>query len=158
MRLSSLVGEHEWLFNSEDASLSFNTDLVFAAHFLGTESEITNTWLWADANQKVAFPGTSLELCRRVRAIGRDYGLVEFESDHFPFVSEFGKPNGRTLAMVSTCLSDASCYYRCPHENGAVFVAICDPRIDAQPDLDRQGFHEAFTHLGEEKVPSTKSR
>jgi hypothetical protein len=147
MRLSSLVGEHQWLLNTEEATITFNEDLVFKLQFLGTESAITGTWLWADANDKVAFPKTTLELCRRVRAIARAYGLVDFLRDRFEFIEECGAPDGHTLAMVATCLGGASCYYRCAHDNGVVVVTLSDPRIDTQPDLDRQGFHEAFTNL-----------
>ncbi len=146
-RFASLVGEHDWLLDTEAAKVTFNDDMVFSVHYLGTESEITNTWLWADSNDNGWFPDHSLEFCRKVRAIGRDYGLNEFINDTYEFVDEVGKPTGHTLAMVSSCLGTASCYYRGPHDNGAVYFAITDRRIDLQSDLDRDGFHEAFTNL-----------
>jgi hypothetical protein len=49
--------------------------------------------------------------------------------------------------MVAVSMAGASAYYRGPHEAGAVFVAINDSRIDAQPDLDREGFVNAFNNL-----------
>lgn len=146
-RLSTLIGDRAWLLDTELATITFGDDFTFPVQFLGTESEITNTWLWADANSKVPFPSTSLELCRKVRAIGCKFGLEEFDNDHFPFVDEVGKPTGHTLAMVASTLGGASCYYRGPHENGAVFVAISDARIDERPDLDRESFIEAFNNL-----------
>jgi hypothetical protein len=146
-RLSALVGERDWLLDTESAIIKFGEDLVFPVQFLGTESDDTNTWLWADANSRVALPAASLELCHKVRALGSSEGIEEFGIDHFPFVEEVGNPTGHTLAMVTISLGGASAYYRGPHEAGAVFVAVNDPRIDAQPDLDREAFVEAFNNL-----------
>lgn len=146
-RLSELVGEQDWLLDTESAIITFGQDMAFSVQYLGTESEITNTWLWADANSRSAFPAASLELCRKVRALGCSAGIEEFGTDHFPFVAEVGRPTGHTLAMVAISLAGASAYYRGPHEAGTVFVAMSDPRIDAQPDLDRDGFLAAFNNL-----------
>jgi hypothetical protein len=147
MRLHLLVGDQDWKLDSEAATLTFGGSVVFPVHFLGTESEISNSWLWADANRKASLPGHALELCRKARQQGRNLGLEEFGSDHFAFVDEAGRPNGYTLVMVAVSLAGASCFYRCPHENGAVFVALSDPRIDQQPDLDREGFIQAFNNM-----------
>src|SRR5688572_20102553 len=103
-RLSSLVGEHEWNLDVDKSQVTFNNDLRFDVHFLGTESSITNTWLWADVNVKMGFPTQSLDLCRKVRALGQQIGIDEFRVDSFPFVDEVGKPTGHSLAMVATCL------------------------------------------------------
>jgi hypothetical protein len=135
------------LLDTGSATISFGKDISFPVQFLGTESEVTNTWLWADANTRSSFPAESLELCRKVRALGRSLGIEEFSIDHFPFVEEVGKPTGHTLAMVAVSLGSASAYYRGPHTAGAVFVAMNDPRIDAQPDLDREAFVTAFHNL-----------
>jgi hypothetical protein len=146
-RLASLVGDRDWLLDTELATIRFGDDLVFPVQFLGTESEITNTWLWADANTRVLFPQESLDLCRKVRARGRSAGIEEFGIESFPFADEIGKPTAHTLAMVAVSMGSASAYYRGPHEAGAVFVAINDSRIGAQPDLDREGFVNAFNNL-----------
>jgi uncharacterized protein DUF6882 len=146
-RLATLIGDRDWLLDTELASMKFGNDLLFSVQFLGTESEITNTWLWADANNCVSFPAESLELCRKVRALGRSARVEEFDADSFPLIDEVGHPTGHTLAMVAVNLGSASAYYRGPHEAGAVFVAFDDDRIDAQPDLDRIGFLKAFNNL-----------
>jgi hypothetical protein len=135
------------LLDTESATITFGGDIAFPVQFLGTESEVTNTWLWANANSRVVFPTASLELCRKVRAFGHSTGIEEFGTDHFPFVEEVGKPTGHTLAMVVVSLGGASAYYRGPHESGAVSVAMNDPRIDSQPDLDREAFVAAFNKL-----------
>ena len=146
-RLAALVGDRDWLLDTELATIKFGDDLVFRVQFLGTESEITNTWLWADGNTRVPFPPASLDLCRKVRVRGRSAGIGEFGIDSFPFVEEVGKPTAHTLAMVAVSMGGADAYYRGPYAAGAVFVAINDPRIDSQPDLDREGFVDAFNNL-----------
>jgi hypothetical protein len=147
MRLHLLVGDQDWSLDSEAATLTFGGNVTFPVQFLGTESEISNSWLWADANRKAALPDHALERCRKAREKGRKLSLEAFSSDHFSFVDEVGEPNGYTLVMVAASFAGASCFYRCPHENGAVFVAISDRRIDQQPDLDREGFVQAFNNM-----------
>jgi hypothetical protein len=146
-RLATLVGDHDWLLDTESATITFGEDLVFPVQFLGTQSEVTKTWLWADANRHVKFPAASLEFCRKVRTQGHSVGIDEFAADQFLFVAQVGKPTAHTLAKVAVSLGSGSAYHRCPHESGAVFVVINDPRIDAQPDLDREAFVEAFNDL-----------
>ncbi len=146
-RLNSLVGELSWSLDVEIAEVAFDESLRFKVQFLGTESTLTNTWLWADANGAVKLPQESLNSCRRARSLGRNLGVEEFARDSFPLEEEVGKPTGHTLSMLATCLANASAYYRGPHENGAVYFLLADPRIDSLPDLDVQGFSKAFNHL-----------
>jgi len=49
--------------------------------------------------------------------------------------------------MVATCLVGASCYYRAPSDNVALFFLIVDSRIDAQPALGVDRFCQAFNEL-----------
>jgi hypothetical protein len=147
VRLSSLIGDHEWRLDTRQAKVTFAKRQVFDVYFLGTESSVSNTWFWADANQKSHFPARSLEMCRTLRSIGREEGLVTFEADSFAFADRIGEPTGHTLAMVAICLANASCYYRGPHETGAVYFMMKDSRIDSKPDLDLQHFAEGFKHL-----------
>lgn len=143
-RLSSLIGEHQWHLDVQHSRVRFNDDLMFDVQFVGTESTLTNTWLWADANDDATFPERALRQCRNVRAKGGAYGIQEFIQDTFPFVEELGRPTGHTLAMVTTCLIAASCYYRGPYEHGAIYFTLNDERIDSQPDLDLEGFRAVF--------------
>jgi hypothetical protein len=145
--LSSLVGKHEWLLNVEKAYVNFNKEIVFDVQFLGTESALSKSWLWANANNKNGFPNDSLAYCRQVRSTGTQHGLDEFISNWFCFVDEIGRPTSDTLAMVATCMGGASCYYKAPHSNGAVFFVLADSRIDAQPDLNLERFSNAFNDL-----------
>src|SRR5438270_6611798 len=94
MRLHLVVGDDNWSLDSEAATLTFGESVTFPVQFLGTESEISNSWLWADANRTASLPNHALELCRKAREKGRGLGLEEFRSDHFAFVDEVSKPNG----------------------------------------------------------------
>ena len=146
-RLSNLVGDRDWLLDTEAAILTFGDDLVFPVQFLGTFSDLSKTWLWADANSKVALPSHSLELCRKVRASGQAAGIDECAVDQFPFSDEVGKPSAGTLVMMAVSLSEASAYYKAPHDAGDVYLLINDKRIDEQPDLNKESFLEAFNNL-----------
>ncbi len=125
----------------------FGAKLTFPAQLLGTESNVSRTGLWADANKNIRCPSTALCGCRRVRCIGREWSIEEFVSDSILLAEEVDRATGHGLAMVATCLAEASCYYRGPHEKGAVYFMISDARIDREPGLDREQFRTAFNEL-----------
>jgi hypothetical protein len=147
MKLAALIGEHTWELDTEMAVVKFGADLIFPVQFLGSESSITNTWLWADANKNASFPDESLISCCKVRSIGQELGIADFEDDKFVLGRDNSAPSGHNLAMLATCLGQGSCYYRGDHENGAVFFTIQDNRIDSVSDLNEEGFCEVFTRL-----------
>lgn len=142
-RLSQLVDDHEWKLDVAGAKVTFNEEFVFDAHFLGSESEQTGTWLWADANEQLECPPQSLDLCKKVRAQGREKGIECFQLDTFK-VEDGTLVNGHSVAMTATHLGNASCYYSAPSENGSLFFAMIDPRIDAQPDLGYNELQDAI--------------
>ena len=148
-RLSELIDEHEWNLDTENAEVTFDNldsgeQFTFPVQFLGTESEVSNSWLWADANS--GLPDESLSLCRKVRAIGKELEIESFTTNQFEITDELYTPDCHKIAMLSVCLGDASCYYRGPYEGGAVFFTISDLKIDQLSDLDREGLYEAFSH------------
>src|SRR5690349_13559661 len=91
-KLQRVIGRQKWRLDTKKAVVRFGKRLSFPVQFLGTESEVTHTWLWADANPKVGFPESSLELCRAVRRIGRSHKISEFSRNKFAIKDEVGRP------------------------------------------------------------------
>jgi len=51
LRLGTLIGDqHQWTFDMASGRLQFNEQHSFPVQLLGSESEESNTWLWAWAN------------------------------------------------------------------------------------------------------------
>lgn len=147
-RLAHLLGEHDWSLDTHRAVVSFTpSGLEFPVQFLGTHSEQSNTWLWADCNAHSALPSAALASCRAVRHIGRSHELPCFVHDQFSLVDQAGEPTAETLALVATHLSGCSAYYRSPYEGGSVYFAFSDKSIDEQPGFDFENFVDAYKSL-----------
>ena len=147
-RLAALIGDDDWNLDIQQATLSFSpSNISFDVQVLGSHSEVSNTWLWADANVEGDFSPASLEMCRRARRAGQELGQSCFIEDKHVYVDRFGEPTADTIAIVSSHMVGADAYYRCPYEAGALYVAIQDSRFRAAPDLDLRSFMEIYRHL-----------
>mgnify|MGYP001214777150 CR=1 FL=1 len=132
LRLEELVGELDWTFNLQSGLLSFGDRFCWRAEVLGTESDATQTWLWAWANQASNIPSELLEAVSAVRGWGFVHKIPELLEPKLPL----GEINGHCLAMIGSGIWRANAYYRAPYDAGAAFLLIKDsnfPRNDDSP-------------------------
>ncbi|MBP7867355.1 MAG: hypothetical protein KA419_15575 [Acidobacteria bacterium] len=134
LALGDALGTHEWKFDLDSGRITFTTGRLFsrkrityAVQVLGTESEISNTWLWAWANEQTPVPSSLLHAANRLKVIGDREGIVELAEPRI----DLETCTGHQLAMVASGLLAANCYYRGPYEDGAVFLLIRDPSFPA---------------------------
>lgn len=114
-----VVGNNGWGLDPMRGIIRFG-DREFDAGVLGTESEIQGTWLWSWAHTESGLPERSVAISRRVKKALPD--LAEFQTGKF-MLDELH--TGHNLAMISVGVSDENlCYYRCPYDGGAAFVAV----------------------------------
>ena len=114
-----VVQGRNWNLDLGQGVLSFGED-AYPAQLLGSQSDVSGTWLWAWANpsqfsQKVL--AQSLEL----KSLGEQWGLKEFTQAEFP-VDDL--VNGYTLSMVAAALRGESCLFRAPYANGAAYLGF----------------------------------
>src|SRR2546422_10298524 len=134
--LSALIGEHSWGLDTQNGVITFNKRLNFPAQVLGTESDVSNSWLWAWANKASSLPKKLLASARELRAIGEKESIVELTQ---PQISR-DNVDGPYLSLLASGLCKADCYYRGPYDNGAVFVLISAPAV-------RQKMDDSAAHL-----------
>lgn len=96
----------------------------YPLQFLGSESNSSQTWLWGWENVN-NFPDALIGMARYIREIGEKWGLEPLTVAEFDLNDAF---NGHNLSIIACGLSKNYCYYRCPHANGAAFVAVT--RVD----------------------------
>ena len=109
-----------WFVDFETGTLSFGEN-SYPVQFLGSESTLDDTWMWGWNNIN-DFPPSVLTMAEWMRDIGQQWGLKELSTATFPLAQGL---SGRELAMVSTVLAPgSSCYYRGPHDTGAVLLAF----------------------------------
>lgn len=115
-----------WAFSMQRGTLTFNNSLSLAAQILGTESEVSNTWLWAWANTGSNIPARLLRAATQVRSLGQKSKISELVTAQLPLSD---RVNGGYFSLIASGVYQADAFYRGPYENGAVFLLIKDPKL-----------------------------
>jgi len=115
-----VIKNQDWNVDLSEGVILFGED-EYPLQFIGNESESTGTWLWGWKNIN-NFPQNIIELAEEMKCLGGNLGLEELTTEELEISETL---NGHTLAIVVCGLSDKDiCYYRGPHQNGAILVAF----------------------------------
>ncbi|MCL2147816.1 MAG: hypothetical protein FWH47_00530 [Methanomassiliicoccaceae archaeon] len=155
----AVVRGRGWNVDFGEGTIYFGDD-GFPVQFIGSESSSSGTWLWGWENVN-GFPDGILRVAASARAAGEGWGLPPLTT---PELALGDAINGHTLSVVavSVCGEDV-CYYRGPHDGGAVLMAFPAPEevfapVDAmrfvsvsmqciqQFDVDHEVFIRGFLH------------
>ena len=134
-RFADIVGNLDWNADFDSCEIAFG-DQIYKIQLIGSESDVSDTWLWGFANQSGLSPEATAFSHDILRA-GREWGLQAFSEPSFELDEMF---NGHNLSIAACgAAGENLCYYGCEHDNGCAFVAI----MDAPASLfDPLGAHE----------------
>ncbi|MDO5561105.1 MAG: hypothetical protein Q4F95_16125 [Oscillospiraceae bacterium] len=113
------VKGQRWNVDFSKGVISFGSD-TYPFQFIGSESTQSNTWLWGWDNVN-GFDESLLTAVNKTRETGDQWKLEPLTAAKFELNKVF---NGHNLSAVMCILSGGLCYYRCPHQAGAAFVAV----------------------------------
>lgn len=123
IRLAELVkDEPDWYVDFEKGTLTLGKH-QFRVQFLGSESYVSNSWLWGWENIN-NFPDNLLGQVHIARTYGQAWGLEPLIHAQCELNDTFC---GHNFSMVVCgALAEERCYYRCPMGDGqgAAFVAL----------------------------------
>lgn len=112
----------DWQIDIDNASITFG-DKKYLIQIIGSESESDNTFLWGFTNIN-NFDESIIKLSKDVKSIGERWDFEILTEDGWNIDQVF---NGHNLSMLFCSVIDQNlCYYRCPYEGGALYVAITD--------------------------------
>ena len=115
-----VVKNRDWNVDFDRGIISFGED-EYPLQFLGSESNSSNTWLWAWENIN-GFDENIISLAREIKAKGEKLNLEALTTAEIDISDEL---NGHTLSIVACGLADKNyCYYYGPHSGGAILVAF----------------------------------
>lgn len=153
-----VVKGQDWSVDFQKGIIAFG-DSIFPVQFVGSESSVNNTWLWAWGN-KSPLPDSVKVDAIKLKAMGEKYGFSQLTTAQLDIDEVI---TGHALSIVAAALHEENvCYYRGPHANGAIFVIIkdlpgdvfkqvgCDTFIELvmkiiqQYELDHKVFIESF--------------
>ena len=148
-----VVKNQNWSVNFQEGLISFGED-AYPIQFLGSESNQTNTWLWGWENVN-QFDTQLLQLVEQVRQYGEEKALAPLQKAELMLDDDI---DGHTLSIVACGIQEPPvCYYRCPHANGAAFVALNDVPEDVFQPVDAWKFMNIVaqclkTHIVDQKI------
>jgi hypothetical protein len=131
--LAKHIGDADWLIDFETQTISFGTQLTCSIQELGSESELSQTWLWAWANTTVDSPAAILQDAHTTRLFGTHRHIREFTEP----MLDLAHIQGHQLALVAVGICQRDGYYRGPYEGGAVFVLLDAPILRTTPSAQR---------------------
>jgi len=148
---------YNWQADFQKGIIAFGTS-IFPVQFIGSESNISHTWLWSWANSNIS-DGVKKDALV-LKKFGEEQGITEFITPEFEVG---GLTSIHPILMVAAMLNeDNVCYYRGPYSGGAagmifknipdeVFQLVSAPRfVDItmrmirQYELVHQIFVESF--------------
>ena len=127
-----VVKNRDWNVDFDRGIISFGEE-EYPLQFLGSESNSSNTWLWAWENIN-GFNENIISLAREIKAKGEKLNLEALTTPEIDISDEL---NGHTLSIVACGLADKNyCYYYGPHSGGAILVAFdgVDEKVFAPVD------------------------
>lgn len=115
-----IVKGRGWNVDFSERSLWFGED-EYKIQFIGSESASSNTWMWGWNNIN-SFMDEMLVLPNEMQNLGKEWNLEPLTIPQFEMTDLI---NGHTLSIVACGLSQENYfYYRGPHNNGAVYMAV----------------------------------
>lgn len=134
--LTSRIGDWDWSVALDAGAMTFTDPtsgetVSTAIQILGTESDISDTWLWGWANEASGIPLSLLTIARALGQAGSERGVPEFNEPSL----DRADVDGHTLACVASAAHPVAGYYRAPYEGGALFVLLTGPELVAPAPL-----------------------
>lgn len=132
--LADRIGDWDWSVSLQDGEMTFTDptsgeQVSTSIQILGTESELSDTWLWGWANEASGIPLPLLTIGRALGQVGSDRGVPEFSA---PSLSREAV-DGHTLACVASAAHPVAGYYRAPYDGGALYVLLTGPELVEPP-------------------------
>lgn len=134
LALEAHIGARDWTVDLVAGTITFGGELTHHIELLGSESHLSNTWLWAWANDALELPEPLVRTARELTQLGWD--------EHIGFLTErtFGLEHaeGLELALLAAGRSDRiTNVYRGPYEGGAAFLLLTDGPTIGEPRPER---------------------
>lgn len=140
-----IIKDLDWQIDLEEGLIYFGEEAKFNIEVIGSESYVTNTWLWGWANKYSELPEKSLKLVNRVKEFGIKNNIKELYEESFEINNDL---NGFNLSLVSMGIVNSNAIYSCEigEGDGKAFFFIKDNKISP---LNKNDYPIIFKNLME---------
>ena len=141
LKFADIIGNQDWNVDFAIGKIMFG-DNVFPIDFIGSESNVSNTWMWGSNNVN----GFSDELVRGVTAFVKKTEIQNTKEINNSSFKIDGIVSGHYLATIYAYYNKG-CYYRCVHEKGAAFVLMKNVPEEVFVSADAEVVMSTITQL-----------
>ena len=132
LHFADLHGRHAWDFQLSEGTITFARTISYRIQVLGTEDNVSRTWLWGWANDASPIPADLLIAAEQLREFGDEHSISELTVPQQPL----DRLDGHNVGLIACGFADAQAYYRCPYHNGALYVLISDSSLYLPTDSE----------------------
>jgi Family of unknown function (DUF6882) len=125
LRLADAHGDDAWGFDKANGEITFNKSVAYKIQILGSEDHVNKTWLWGWANKASKLPDNLLLVGNELRSLGEKHAITQLTTAKL----SLDVLDGHTVGLIACGFANGKAYYRCPYENGALFVLITDDKL-----------------------------
>lgn len=125
LSLWNLHDEGDWSFDKKRGKLKISGLPAYSIQILGSEDHVNRTWLWGWANPASNVSDSLLEAALELKSYGKKHNIRQLTRSKL----SMDDVDGYRIGLIASGFCDAKAYYRCPYENGALFVLITDERL-----------------------------
>lgn len=122
MALMEFTDNSDWRINLNDGELSFANGVKFKVDILGSQSFVSNTWLWGWANPQNDFAPELLAKSLALKSAAEENDIQYLAEPQF----ELGKVSGDSIAKVCAALSQDACHFFATHAKGGLHLLLRD--------------------------------
>lgn len=130
LRMADVHGDDSWGFDKTQGVITFGESVAYKIQILGTEDHVAETWMWGWANKASEIPEELLTVAHNLRSYGEEHSISQLTNAK----ASLADVDGHTVSLIASGFVDGRAYYRCPYENGALFVLITDPTLKLPVD------------------------
>lgn len=150
--LAAQIGDWRWDFDGDAGTMTFSKPgfmgfggkrISTACQVLGSESEVSATWLWSWANTQSALPEGVLRAANALKARGERDGIPELTMRSF----NLDAWDGHQLSLIASGTSQCAGYYRGPYPNGSIWVLLTGPELVKPVDRPALRFSTVLPQL-----------
>ncbi|MEM7134785.1 MAG: DUF6882 domain-containing protein [Chloroflexota bacterium] len=136
--LANLVGNREWNIDTDAGQITFGGDddcIVRRIQLIGTYSNSSSTWRWADENEGFRGPSSLVTEIHDIRT--RKYlSLVEpLSMNDQMLTGGISGLNQWDLAFLVVAIAQKPAFM-CPYDGGQLFVLVCGVNVTGPETID----------------------
>lgn len=109
-----------WHVDFSRNTIHFSAGISAGIQLLGTESYVSNTWLWAWGNQQKGLPRSLLDDAFNLKRYGRRHNIPWFVQQKFNLSSV----SGLKISLIASDLLRRVGFYKGPYTDGAAYFLL----------------------------------